>query len=127
MKMNVLFGKHVRIGKSSITVKNPKTGKTVGMVTNICKFKDLQANKQISYSKILRETGLWGCGIDGVIDAVIIADNQLYYLNNMKPIEMYNKYFCEEMFVNERKTINKRIEIAENMKQYATVIDCYIE
>ena len=82
----------------------------------------------INYAKALRSAGLWGCGIDGVIDAVIIAENQLYYLHNLKPIETYNKYFANvEGWEAEKTRVEKRLEIAENMRQYATVIDCYID
>ena len=76
----------------------------------------------------LRDAGVWGCGIDGVIDAVIISENQLYYLHNLKPIEAYNKYFKGvEGFESEKTRAEKRLAIAENMRQYATVINCYID
>ena len=128
MHISELENKHIKIGKTSITVINTENNKTCGVVRNICKFKDLQANKQINYTKSLRNAGLWGCGIDGVIDAVIISENQLYYLHNLKPIEAYNKYFKEvKGFESEQKRAEKRLEIAESMKQYATVIDCYID
>ena len=128
MLISELENKHIKIGKTSITVINTETDKTCGVVRNICKFKDLQANKQINYSKALRSAGLWGCGIDGVIDAVIIAENQLYYLHNLKPIETYNKYFADaEGWEMEAEHHKKRLEIAENMRQFATVINCYID
>lgn len=128
MTISELENKHIKIGKTSITVINTETDKTCGVVRNICKFKDLQANKQINYTKALRSAGLWGCGIDGVIDAVIIAENQLYYLHNLKPIETYNKYFADaEGWEAEKTRAEKRLEIAENMRQHATVIDCYID
>lgn len=128
MNISEIENKHIKIGKTSITVINTETGKTCGIVRNICKFKDLQANKQINYSKALRNAGLWGCGIDGVMDAVIIAENQLYYLHNLKPIETYNKLFKGvKGFDSERKRAEERQAIAENMKQFATVINCYID
>ena len=128
MYISELENKHIKIGKTSITVINTETNKTCGVVRNICKFKDLQANKQINYIKALRDAGVWGCGIDGVIDAVIISENQLYYLHNLKPIEAYNKYFKGvEGFESEKTRAEKRLAIAENMRQYATVINCYID
>ena len=120
--------KHIKIGKTSITVINTETDKTCGVVRNICKFKDLQANKQINYSRALRSAGLWGCGIDGIIDAVIISENQLYYLHNLKPIETYNKLFKGvDGWESEQRRAEERQTIAENMKQFATVINCYID
>ena len=84
--------------------------------------------KILNYSKALRSAGLWGCGIDGIIDAVIISENQLYYLHNLKPIETYNKLFKGvDGFESARKRAEERQKIAENMKQFATVINCYID
>ena len=123
-----LENKHIKIGRTSITVINTETDKTCGVVRNIRIFRDLAANKQMEYFKLLRSAGLWGCGIDGVIDAVIISENQLYYLHNLKPIEAYNKYFKGvEGFESEQTRAEKRLAIAENMRQYATVINCYID
>ena len=128
MHISELENKHIKIGKTSITVINTETDKTCGVVRNICKFKDLQANKQINYSRALRSAGLWGCGIDGIIDAVIISENQLYYLHNLKPIETYNKLFKGvEGWESEQKRAEERQTIAENMKQFSTVINCYID
>ena len=128
MYISELENKYIKIGKTSITVINTENNKTCGVLRNICKFKDLQANKQINYTKVLRDAGVWGCGIDGVIDAVIIAENQLYYLHNLKPIETYNKYFKGvDGWESEQTRAEKRLAIAENMRQYATVINCYID
>ena len=128
MHISELKNKHIKIGKTSITVTNTETDKTCGVVRNICKFKDLQANKQIEHFKSLRSAGLWGCGIADIIDAVIIAENRLYYLHNLKPIETYNKLFKGvEGWESERKRAEERQTIAENMKQFATVINCYID
>lgn len=128
MEITALENKHIKIGKTSITVKNPETGKTGGVVRNICKFRDLQPNRQIDYFGAIRRAGAWGSRIDGIIDCVIISDNQLYYLHNLKPIEVYNKYFANcEGFENDRKIFEERLQIAENMKQIATVIPCYVD
>lgn len=123
-----LENKHIKIGRTSITVINTETDKTCGVVRNIRIFRDLAVNKQMEYFKPLRSAGLWGCGIDGIIDAVIISENQLYYLHNLKPIETYNKLFKGvDGWESERKRAEERQTIAENMKQFATVINCYID
>lgn len=128
MEITALENKHIKIGKTSITVKNPETGKTGGVVRNICKFRDLQPNRQIDYFGAIRRAGAWGSRIDGIIDCVIISDNQLYYLHNLRPIEVYNKYFANhEGFENDRKAFEERLQISENMKKIATVIPCYVD
>ena len=128
MHISELENKHIKIGRTSITVINTETEKTCGVVQNIRIFRDLAANKQMEHFKALRSAGLWGCGIDGIIDAVIIAENQLYYLHNLKPIETYNKFFKGvEGFESEQRRAEERQTIAENMKRFATVINCYID
>lgn len=128
MEITALENKHIKIGKTSITVKNPETGKTCGVVRNIWKFKDLPSNRQIDYFGAISRAGAWGSRIDGIIDCVIISDNQLYYLHNLKPIEFYNKYIAyREGFENDKKAFEERLRIAENMKQISTVIPCYVD
>ncbi len=128
MEITKIEGKHVKIGKTSITVKNPKTGKTSGVVKNICKFLNLQPNKKLDYFKKIREVGVWGSRIDVLLDCVIIVDNHIYYLHNLNPINIYNKYFAgHEGFENEQSHCDERLRIAENMKQISTVIPCYVD
>lgn len=128
MEITMLENQHIKIGKTSITVKNAETGKTCGVVRNVCKFKDLQPNKATDYFNQLRTAGAWGSGIDGLIDCVIIADDQLYYLHNLKPIDAYNQYWANVEGCESAKILHeKRLQIAENMKQFATVIPCYVD
>lgn len=128
MEITEIKDKHVKIGKTSITVKNLETDKTCGIVRNICKFKDLQPNRQTDYFKKLRAAGVWGNRIDGVIDCVIVVDNQLYYLHNLNPINTYNKCFAgHDGFEGEKSHYEKRLQIMENMKQISTVIPCYVD
>lgn len=128
MEIKEIENKHIKIGKTSITVINTETGKTCGVVRNIWKFTDLQPNKQIDYFGKLCKSGIWGSRIDGIIDCVIVSNNQLYYLHNLNPIDFYNKYFADrEGFENEKTHFEKRLQIAENMKEIATVIPCYVD
>lgn len=127
MEIKEIENKHIKIGKTSITVINTETGKTCGVVRNIRKFTDLQPNRQINYFGKLRNAGVWRSRIDGIIDCVIISDNQLYYLHNLAPINFYNKYLADhEGFEDEKTRFEERQQIAENMKKIATVIPCYI-
>lgn len=45
MKMNELNGRLVKIGPRSITVKDDSTGKTCGVVRNVCTFNNLHLKK----------------------------------------------------------------------------------
>lgn len=128
MDITAIENQHIKIGKTSITVKNPDTGKTCGVVQHICKFMDLRPNRQIDYFKQIRKSGVWDSRIDGLMDCVIVVDNQLYYLLNLKPIEAYNQYFSDrEGFENEKSHHQQLLQIAKNMKQFATVIPCYVD
>lgn len=128
MKITEVENRHIKIGKTSIIVINTETGKTCGVIRNICKFNDLQENRKGDYFKQLRTAGAWGSRINGLIDCVIISNNQLYFLHNLKPIGTYNQYFANiEGYENEKTQFQQRIQIAENMKQFATVIACYID
>lgn len=128
MEIIEIEGKHIKIGKSSITVKNPETGKTCGVVKDVCKFSDLQENRKSEYFKKLREAGAWGSRIDGLLDCVIIVDNQLYYLYNLNPMNTYNRCFAgHEGFESEKERYEKRLTVAENMRKISTVIPCYVD
>ena len=50
----------IKIGKTSITIKDKETGKTKGIVKNISKFKNIQPNQQMKYFKQLKELNVWG-------------------------------------------------------------------
>ena len=128
MKISEIKNKTVKIGKTSITVFGDN-GKTCGVVRNIEKFKDLQPNKQIDYIKRIRESGLWGNGVV-TLDSVIVANGELFYLNDLRAIKGYELYFAnipkEDISDTTKKVYNIRLSLAENAKKYMTVIDCYL-
>lgn len=128
MEIKEIENKHIKIGKTSITAINTETGKTCGVVRNIRKFMDLQPNKQIDYVKAVNSTGIRDSRIDEIMNCVIVSDDQLYYLHDLKPEEFYNKYLAgHEGFESEKAHLEKRQRIAENMKAVATVIPCYVD
>lgn len=90
------IGKKVKISKGSITIKDDK-GKTCGVVQNIWKIKDIQANKQINYFHILRNVGAWG-NENFDINTCIVKDGKMYVFRNMKIIQFHEKhgYFSED-------------------------------
>lgn len=80
MKITEINNQYCKISKNSITVKDDYN-KTIGVVTKLVRFKDLQANKQINFSKTLRSAGIWGNNkIE--MDLCYIIDNSIFLLRN---------------------------------------------
>lgn len=125
MRIEEIEGRTVKIGATSITVKGDN-GKTAGIVTGICKFKDLQANVQTKFFPVLRKTGIWGSQINGIMDCVVYDGATLYYLNNTRPIHGYEKLFTNGDWPTERKNYEKRLAIAEAAAQHMTVLNCEV-
>lgn len=127
MKIAEIANKHIKIGKTSITVINTENNKTDGFVCHICKFNDLHTRERIKYLPALKRGGIWNSKIDALMDSVVIVENQLYYLHNLKPIETYIKLFEGiEGYEAEAKYHKKLLEIAEKMAECSVVIPCYI-
>ena len=63
MLITDIQGKDVILSKGSITVKDDNN-KTCGVVRNLRKFKDIQANKQFTLRKQLN--GVWGVNRFGI-------------------------------------------------------------
>ena len=122
MKITEIANKAVKLSKHSITVKDEQ-GKTRGVVRDVTPFKELRTAEQMKHWKQLRECGLW---CSGFMDYFIICDGEPYYLHNLKAIEDYKKYFEQLGYENDRKKYEQRLEIAEKVKQFATVISCYL-
>lgn len=122
--MEKIIGKTIKISPRSITIKG-ENGKTCGVIRNTSKFQGLQANEQMKYWKILRESGIWGD--TELMENVIFHDGKMYYLNNLRPLEFYEKYFASspEDWESETRRYNKRKTVAENMGKHC--IPCYIE
>ena len=59
MEIMDIKNQYVKLSKGSITVKDDN-GKTKGLVKGLTRFLDLQANKKTDYSKLLRNSGVWG-------------------------------------------------------------------
>lgn len=114
----------IKIGKTSITIKNRDTGKTKGIVKDITKFKDMQPNKQMQYFKKLKALNIWGNEMVNM-DNVIIHDGNIVLFRNMRAVDFYNKYgFIDntekEQFEEKERFYNKLSESEE-----VEVIQCY--
>lgn len=122
MKITDISGQRVKIGKTSITVKDAND-KTRGIVNCVTVFKNAAPREQFNYYSRLRK-------IENIEhDKVIICDGELYYLHNLKPIEFYEKYIAGnecDAYKHDTKRYIERKQIAEDAAQYMIVIPCYI-
>ncbi|MFQ7208566.1 MAG: hypothetical protein ACLRPZ_03880 [Coprococcus sp.] len=114
----------IKIGKTSITIKNRDTGKTKGIVKNITKFKDMQPNKQMQYFKKLKSLNIWGNKMVNM-DNVIIQDGSIVLFRNMRTIDFYSKYGfidnTEKEQFEEKEQFYNKLSDSEEVK----VINCY--
>lgn len=112
----------IKIGKTSITIKNKETGKTKGIVRNITKFKDIQPNKQIDYFKRLKELNLWRNRIVNM-NNVLIQDGEIIVFRNMRSSDFYKQYgFVDN---TEKEKHEKENAFYEELSKKIQVIHCY--
>ena len=113
MEIMDIKNQYVKLSRGSITVKG-ENGKTKGVVRGLTRFLDLQANKQIDYYKLLRNSGIWGNNKISM-DNCYILDGTVYLVRNM------NSYkYCTE----EEK--EKYDTMYQNIENYGVVvIPCY--
>ena len=112
----------IKIGKTSITIKDKETGKTKGIVKNISKFKNIQPNQQMKYFKQLKELNVWGNNNINM-DRVLIQDGNIIVFRIMRTVEFYEKYG----FINntEKKKHKKENVFYEELSRKIQVINCY--
>lgn len=125
MELREIEGRIVKIGDTSVTVKNEQN-KTVGVVTNIRKFKDMPANVQSNFFSLVRKAGIWGSGIDGIMDCVVSDGKGLCYINDTRPLRAYEAYFANGDWPDETKRYQHRLEIAKKAAEYMTVLNCEV-
>lgn len=112
----------IKIGKTSITIKNKETGKTKGIVKNITKFKDIQPNKQIDYFKRLKELNLWRNRIVNM-NNVLIQDGEIIVFRNMRSSDFYKQYGFVD--ITEKEKHEKENAFYEELSKKIQVIHCY--
>lgn len=124
--MERITGKKIKVSAHSITIKG-ENGKTAGVIRNTCKFKELQAGKQMEFFKAVRLGGVWGDS--DLMENVVFKDGKMYFLHDLRPVEFYEKMFANspEGWESETRRYNERKAAAENMAKHCTVIPCYIE
>lgn len=129
MQIKDLEGATVKLSAGTITVKD-ENGKTRGMVRGLRRFNTWSCRERFEAQKALATSGIWGSGIDGLIDCLYLDGKEIIYLNNLKPLEaMENLLSIPEFaaaFPEELERCNKRMEIAQNASKCMTVINCYV-
>lgn len=114
MEIKDIYNHNVKASKGSITVKD-ENDKTRGIVRDLTRFNDLQANKKILYSNVLREAEVWGNSKIN-IDNCYVLDGEIYLLKNLRCY----KYYSEE---EQTDYNNMYLKISNHG---INVIECYI-
>lgn len=120
------IGKKIKIGKTSITIKNDN-GKTCGVVRGVTSLADMQFNKQAEYSRVLRKNGLLGNETN--MKDIIVSDGKMYCFRNAYTKEFYEKFHekygyiddadreqCERMEITYKKFQDAGIDVIEYYK-----------
>lgn len=119
MKIEELRNRQIKLSPHSITVK--ENDKTCGVVRGVQKFLDLRPNIQMNYSKILRDSGIWG-NKERLIDNVYYCDGKLYYFYNLKKDEDYKRYFSAPGWDTEHKNYDERQSIAKRAEECGIIV-----
>lgn len=123
MKITEINGKIVKIGKTSITVKDER-GKTCGIVKNIKSSSVLSPRDKFDFHQ---KTGL---GIN-FIKKCINSDGQWYYLHNIVKTQELEKSVSRWEGTNvdvssDKISLAKMQEDRKIASEKLVVIDCYI-
>lgn len=118
-----LEGKRVKICPRSIKAMD-ESGKTVGVVTGLTRFKDATLRVQSDYFRAVCASGLWSCRIHGVMDRVFISGRKLYYLHDTRMTSLYQS---KPNLLDEgaKEHAEKLLYLATEAAQYMTVINVY--
>lgn len=127
MKMQDISGKMVKIGRTSITVKDGRN-KTRGIVRDVLSYSEWPERECFAYHKALDQSGIWSSSLEVIKNVVLDRnENKIFYLNNLSRLEQYEKYFVgREGFEVEKNNYKKLKEIAEKAAGFMEVVDCYI-
>nr|DAP27004.1 MAG TPA: hypothetical protein [Caudoviricetes sp.] len=113
-----LVGKSVKVGKTSITIKDDDN-KTRGIVRNVVRLEDIQFNKYLDYWAVLKKLGV--NEVLGTSD-FFVKDGAMYAIRNTKG-DRYEKYADEY----ERKRIAERREAYKKLEEGGVpVIECVV-
>ena len=88
MNINEIYYQRVKASKGSITVKDDN-GKTIGIVHELTRFMDLQANMQINYFKTIKNAGIWS-NSKIKIENCYILNKKIYLLRDLKTYRYFD-------------------------------------
>nr|DAT64343.1 MAG TPA: hypothetical protein [Caudoviricetes sp.] len=114
----------IKVNKKSITIINPDTGKTAGVITGLKHIQDIPKNKQFDFFTLLKKSGVWANPYYST-DNIFIDDknNTVYALNNLKTHEFYEK--CP--FLKKEKPYFEQEKAVNNLRNNGvTIINTYI-
>ena len=126
MEMKEIAGRLVKIGKTSITVKD-EYNKTRGIVRNVTLFLDAPPRVQMQYMKMVRQCGWFGNRDEALLKCMIIWDNQLYLLKDTgrldRWLDLMNR--VEWVRVEEYPKYEKTLQIYNKAEELGIqVIEC---
>lgn len=127
MKISEIENKTVKIGATSLAVKDDK-GKLLGIVRDALRWKELSARTALPLFKKLGESGIWGTEC---INNVVFCDGELYYLHDLRKDQAYYKLKealddCEYL-ENDTKHFRNRQDIKNRAEACGIkVIPCYL-
>lgn len=131
MKLEDITEKHlVKISPNSITVKDHRRNKTVGVITGIFTLERIPFREQIPLYTKLHKTNIPRQKVNKILHSCVFVDSNMYYFydimctNNVK-VDEADGYPVEpglKQKLQEEHEINKTLR-DNNIK----VIECYIE
>jgi|GEM_PF-3864470 len=106
----------LKIGKSSITVKDANTGKTKGIIINCRTKENRTCRDNLDLHSKLRKLGLTEF-TNAVSSAnFVLKDGELYYLYNVKTRRFIEEYGDKYVLENEQNRVNKMEKIARALR-----------
>lgn len=124
MDIRDIKGKIVKIGKTSITVKD-ENNKTRGIVKNIFLFNDAPPRISFKYSKIIKEVGI--LGNQKLIKNTIICNKELYLLKDTRRLSRWIDMMEKVEWIKESDMpeYEKEMDIYEKAQKVGiNVIEC---
>ena len=118
-----LAGKNIKIGKTSITIKD-EDNKTRGIVRGVVKLGDTQFNKYLDYWHVLKKLG-----VDKVLgtSGFFVKDGAMYASRNTKS-DQYKKHIMEHGgFEHDKKVWAEQAAAYKKLEEGGVpVIECRV-
>lgn len=119
-------GKMVRIGKTSITVKD-ENNKTRGVVKNICTWETLPPRRRFNFHKLISQSGIWGN--EYLVKNLIFDENEMFLLKDMNRLEKWKDIIdhCDWTREEKMQKYHAEMQIYEKATEFGVhVLDVYL-